>query len=53
MLQLGSGDTDGKVATAPLDGRTTATFELVAATTKVTVRSDGPRRRPLQDHLRR
>jgi hypothetical protein len=40
VLRLGSGETDGKVATAPLDGRNTAAFELVAATTKVTVRSE-------------
>ncbi|HET6530953.1 MAG TPA: hypothetical protein VFH03_10135, partial [Actinoplanes sp.] len=39
VLQLGSGDTGGKVASAPLDDRKTASFELVAATTKVTVRS--------------
>jgi hypothetical protein len=39
MLKLGSASTEGKVATAPLDGRKTASFELVAATTKVTVRS--------------
>jgi hypothetical protein len=39
VLRLGSGDSDGKVATAPLDGRTTANFELIAATTKVTVRT--------------
>lgn len=38
MLKLGSGDSDGKVATAAIDGRTAATFEVVAATTKVTVR---------------
>jgi hypothetical protein len=38
MLRLGSGDSDGKVATASIDGRTAATFEVVAATTKVTVR---------------
>jgi hypothetical protein len=39
VFRLGSGGSDGKVATAPLDGRTTASFELVAATTKVTVRT--------------
>jgi hypothetical protein len=39
VLKLGSGDSDGKVATAPLDGRTAASFELVAATTQVTVRT--------------
>jgi hypothetical protein len=39
MLKLGSDDgVDGKVATAPIDGRTAATLEVVAATTKVTVR---------------
>jgi hypothetical protein len=38
MLRLGSDDGDSKVATASLDGRTAATFEVVAATTKVTVR---------------
>jgi hypothetical protein len=39
VLRLGSGDSDGKVATAALNGRTTAGFELIAATTKVTVRT--------------
>jgi hypothetical protein len=39
VLRLGSGPTDGKVATAPLDARKAASFELVAATTKATVRS--------------
>ncbi|HEU4350172.1 MAG TPA: hypothetical protein VFR35_20525 [Actinoplanes sp.] len=39
VLRLGSGAPDGRVATAPLNGRKTATFDLVAATTKVTVRS--------------
>ena len=39
VLKLGSGDGDDKVATAPLDGRTAAGFELIAATTKVTVRT--------------
>ncbi len=40
VLELGAGSTDGKVATAPLDGRTTAGFELIAATTKVTLRTE-------------
>ena len=39
VLRLGSGNADGKVATAPLDGRATASFELIAATTKVTLRT--------------
>jgi hypothetical protein len=39
VLQLGAGEIDGKTATAPLDGRTAASFELVAATTKVTVKT--------------
>jgi hypothetical protein len=34
----GNGNSD-KTITAPLDGRTTASFELVAATTKVTVKA--------------
>jgi hypothetical protein len=38
MLRLGSSGGDDKVATAALGGRTTATFEVVAATAKVTVR---------------
>jgi hypothetical protein len=41
VLQLGAGDGDGddNVATAPLAGRTAASFEMAAATTKVTVRT--------------
>ena len=38
-LRLGSGSADGKVATAPLAARKAASFELVAATTKATVRT--------------
>jgi hypothetical protein len=41
VLRLGAGDGDGddSVATAPLAGRTAASFEMAAATTKVTVRT--------------
>lgn len=38
MLTLGAAG-DDKTVSAPLDGRTTAEFELVAATTKATVRT--------------
>jgi hypothetical protein len=39
VLELGAGKTDGRTATAPLDGRTTASFEMVAASSQVTVKS--------------
>ena len=39
VLTLGASETKGKVATAPLDGRSTASLEVVAATTKLTVRT--------------
>jgi hypothetical protein len=39
VLRLGAGDADDQVATAPLAGRTAASFEMAAATTKVTVRT--------------
>jgi hypothetical protein len=40
VLQLGAGDTaKGKTATAPLGGRRTAAFELVAATGKANVKT--------------
>jgi hypothetical protein len=39
VLKLGSAETTGTTATAPLDGRSTAAFELVAATNKVTVKT--------------
>lgn len=39
VLRLGSDGSGGKVATAPLDGRGKASFELIAATTKVTLRT--------------
>jgi hypothetical protein len=39
VLKLGVGRTDGRTATAALDGRTTASFEMVAAAGRVTVRS--------------
>jgi hypothetical protein len=39
VLHLGAGKTDGKTATAPLDGRTKADFDLVAATTTVTMKT--------------
>jgi hypothetical protein len=35
MLQLGTGGTDERVVSGPLDGRTVATFELLAATDRV------------------
>jgi hypothetical protein len=37
-LDFGSEEPGSKVATAPLDGRAEASFELIAATTKVTLR---------------
>lgn len=39
VLELGAGKTDGRTATAPLDGRKTASFEMVAASSQVTVKS--------------
>jgi hypothetical protein len=39
VVHLGAGKTDGKTATAPLDGRTKADFDLVAATTTVTMKT--------------
>jgi hypothetical protein len=39
VLELGAGKTDGRTATAPLDGRTTASFEMVAASSQVTVKT--------------
>jgi hypothetical protein len=39
VLKLGAGESTGKVATAPLDGRNTASFDLAAATSKVTVKT--------------
>ena len=40
VLRSGAGSSPGRTATAPLDGRTEASFELVTGTTKVTVRSE-------------
>ncbi|GAA0491527.1 hypothetical protein Ade02nite_22470 [Paractinoplanes deccanensis] len=37
VLQLGAGDNGKRTATAPLDNRTKASFELLAASNKVTV----------------
>jgi hypothetical protein len=37
VLKLGTGDSHGRTVSAPIDGRTAASFELVAATTKATV----------------
>jgi hypothetical protein len=39
VLQLGAGKDGDGTATAPLGGRTTAQFELVAATSKATIRT--------------
>jgi hypothetical protein len=39
VLKLGAGQDDERTATAPLDGRTSAQFELVAATSKATIRT--------------
>jgi hypothetical protein len=39
VLKLGASETRSRMATGPLGGREAATFELVAATTKVTVRT--------------
>jgi hypothetical protein len=39
VLKLGAAETTGKTATAPLDGRDTASFDLAAATSKVTVKT--------------
>jgi hypothetical protein len=40
VLELGAGNSDDLTATAPLDGRTAASFELTTAVTKVSVRSE-------------
>lgn len=40
VLRSGVGSSQGRTATAPLDGRTEASFEVVTGTTKVTVRSE-------------
>ncbi|MFB9357672.1 hypothetical protein [Actinoplanes nipponensis] len=40
VLELGAGKSDGRTATAPVDGRTAASFELTTAVTKVTMRSE-------------
>jgi len=40
VLELGAGNSDGGTVSAPIDGRTAASFELVTAVTKVTVRSE-------------
>jgi hypothetical protein len=40
VLRSGAGSSVGRTATAPLDGRTEASFELVTGTTKVTLRSE-------------
>jgi hypothetical protein len=39
VLKLGASETKSRTVTGPLGGRKAATFELVAATTKVTVRT--------------
>jgi len=39
VLSLNAGKTEGRTATAPLDGRTTASFEMVAASNQVTVKT--------------
>jgi hypothetical protein len=40
VLELGAGKSDERIATAALDGRTAASFELTTAVTKVTMRSE-------------
>jgi hypothetical protein len=40
VLELGAGSADGRTATARVDGRSTASFELATAVTKITVRSE-------------
>jgi hypothetical protein len=40
VLELGAAKTDDRTATAAVDGRTAATFELSTAVTKVTMRSE-------------
>ena len=40
VLELGAGNSGDLTATAPLDGRTAASFELSTAVTKVSVRSE-------------
>ncbi|WP_433725713.1 hypothetical protein ACQP2Y_07210 [Actinoplanes sp. CA-051413] len=39
VLELGAGKSGDRTATAPIDGRTAASFELSTAVTKITVRS--------------
>jgi hypothetical protein len=40
VLELGAGKSDNRTATAAMDGRTAASFELATAVTKVTMRSE-------------
>ncbi|MFI7541453.1 hypothetical protein [Actinoplanes sp. NPDC049599] len=40
VLELGAGKSDDRTATAAMDGRTAASFELTTAVTKVTMRSE-------------
>jgi hypothetical protein len=40
VLELGAGKSDNRTATAAMDGRTAASFELTTAVTKVTMRSE-------------
>jgi hypothetical protein len=40
VLELGAGKSDERVATAAVDGRSAASFELTTAVTKVTMRSE-------------
>lgn len=40
VLELGAGKSDERTATAPIDSRTAASFELATAVTKVTMRSE-------------
>jgi hypothetical protein len=40
VLELGAGKSEGNTVTAPIDGRTAASFELLTAVTKVTMRSE-------------
>ncbi|MEV8509412.1 hypothetical protein AB0368_31900 [Actinoplanes sp. NPDC051475] len=40
VLELGAGKSEKRTVAAPLDGRTAASFELVSAVTRVTVRNE-------------
>ena len=40
VLELGAGKSEGRTATAAVDGRTAASFELTTSVTKITMRSE-------------